>query len=47
LILPYELAAGRFSYQPGEEMQHDTSPHMLEVAGIFLAYPVYAHSHNG
>jgi hypothetical protein len=25
--------AGRYHFAPGEEMQHDTSPHTLEVAG--------------
>ena len=25
--------AGRYDFQPGEEMQHDTSPHDLELAG--------------
>src|SRR6476661_4106688 len=26
-------AAGRYHFNPGEEMQHDTSPHELELAG--------------
>lgn len=25
--------AGRYSFEPGEEMQHDTSPHVVELAG--------------
>ena len=27
------VAAGQFHFQPGEEMQHDTSPHELELGG--------------
>jgi transposase len=27
------VAAGRYEFAPGEEMQHDTSPHELELAG--------------
>jgi transposase len=27
------VAAGRYHFDPGQEMQHDTSPHMVEVAG--------------
>jgi len=27
------VAAGRYLFEPGAEMQHDTSPHMVEVAG--------------
>ena len=27
------VAAGRYEFVPGEEMQHDTSPHELELAG--------------
>jgi len=27
------VAAGRYTFEPGAEMQHDTSPHMVEVAG--------------
>jgi len=27
------VAAGRYVFEPGAEMQHDTSPHMVEVAG--------------
>src|ERR1041385_7355949 len=26
-------AVGHYSFEPGEEMQHDTSPHELELAG--------------
>ena len=26
-------AAGRYEFQPGEELQHDTSPHVLELGG--------------
>ena len=27
------VAAGQYDFAPGEEMQHDTSPHELELAG--------------
>ena len=27
------VAAGRYDFEPGEEMQHDTSPHEVELAG--------------
>ena len=27
------LPAGQYHFEPGEEMQHDTSPHELELAG--------------
>ena len=27
------VAAGQYHFAPGEEMQHDTSPHELELAG--------------
>jgi hypothetical protein len=27
------VAAGRYHFEPGEEMQHDTSPHAVEVGG--------------
>ena len=27
------VPSGRYEFQPGEEMQHDTSPHMVEVGG--------------
>jgi Mu transposase-like protein len=27
------VAAGRYDFAPGEEMQHDTSPHQVELAG--------------
>jgi len=26
-------AVGAYQFEPGEEMQHDTSPHQLELAG--------------
>lgn len=26
--------AGRYHFEPGEEMQHDTSPHTAEIAGV-------------
>lgn len=26
--------AGRYTFQPGEEMQHDTSPHQAKIAGV-------------
>ena len=28
-----KVAAGRYDFQPGEEMQHDTSPHEAEIGG--------------
>jgi hypothetical protein len=28
-----KVAAGRYAFLPGEELQHDTSPHEVEVAG--------------
>ena len=28
-----KVAAGRYGFQPGEEMQHDTSPHEAEIDG--------------
>lgn len=28
--------AGRYSFEPGEEMQHDTSPHRVKIAGKVL-----------
>jgi len=31
-VTPKERA-GRYPFEPGEEMQHDTSPHTVEVAG--------------
>jgi len=27
------IAAGQYHFEPGAEMQHDTSPHQVEVAG--------------
>jgi len=27
------VAAGQYHFEPGEEMQHDTSPHEVELAG--------------
>jgi transposase len=27
------LPAGHYDFEPGEELQHDTSPHVVEVAG--------------
>jgi transposase len=30
---PLPVAAGRYEFQPGEEMQHDTSPHEVQLAG--------------
>ena len=27
------VPSGRYEFQPGEEMQHDTSPHIIEVGG--------------
>ena len=30
---PPAVAVGRYEFLPGEEMQHDTSPHELELAG--------------
>jgi transposase len=32
-----KLAAGRYDFAPGREMQHDTSPHRVEVGGHLLA----------
>ena len=28
-----KVAAGRYEFEPGEELQHDTSPHQAEIAG--------------
>ena len=28
-----KVATGRYGFQPGEEMQHDTSPHEAEIDG--------------
>jgi len=30
---PPVVAAGRYQFEPGEEMQHDTSPHEVQVGG--------------
>jgi transposase len=30
---PPPVAAGHYDFNPGEELQHDTSPHQVEVAG--------------
>jgi len=30
---PPEPPAGHYDFKPGEEMQHDTSPHLIEVGG--------------
>lgn len=27
--------AGRYHFMPGEEMQHDTSPHLVTVGGLY------------
>src|SRR5947209_12390198 len=28
-----KVAVGQYEFQPGEELQHDTSPHQVEIAG--------------
>lgn len=28
-----KVAAGRYEFMPGEEMQHDTSPHNIRIGG--------------
>src|SRR5579863_6216265 len=33
LIEPPQQPAGRYEFPPGEEVQHDTSPHEVELAG--------------
>ena len=33
LIQPPPVPVGRYSFDPAEECQHDTSPHVVEVAG--------------
>jgi hypothetical protein len=33
---PAPQRVGRYDFAPGEEMQHDTSPHRLEVGGVRL-----------
>jgi transposase len=42
-------AAGRYSFEPGQEMQHDTSPHQAEIGGkvrkIQTASAVLCYSH--
>ena len=46
---PPPLAAGRYEFQPGEEVQHDTSPHEVELDGkrrkVQTASAVLAYSH--
>lgn len=41
--------AGRYCFEPGQEMQHDTSPHVSEIAGkrrkVQTASAVLAYSH--
>lgn len=48
---PLPQRAGRYEFEPGQEMQHDTSPHRLEVggravlgqcAGLVLGFSHYA-----
>lgn len=29
-----KLPAGRYHFEPGQEMQHDTSPHRVEIGGV-------------
>lgn len=45
---PAKLPAGRYHFEPGEEMQHDTSPHEAMVAGkrqpVQTASAVLCHS---
>jgi len=31
--VPVKEPAGRYHFEPGEEMQHDTSPHTVTIAG--------------
>ena len=31
------LPSGRYHFEPGEEMQHDTSPHRVTIAGVLRA----------
>ncbi len=47
LRIPAQKRAGRYHFEPGAEMQHDTSPHKLKIgdrsltaqcAGLSLAY---------
>jgi transposase len=46
---PPVVAAGRYEFLPGEELQHDTSPHELELGGkrrkVQTASAVLAYSH--
>jgi transposase len=46
---PPPVAAGRYEFSPGEEMQHDTSPHEVELDGkrrqVQTASAVLAYSH--
>ena len=46
---PPVVAAGRYSFQPGEELQHDTSPHPVQLGGkrrpVQTASAVLAYSH--
>jgi hypothetical protein len=30
---PPKIASGQYHFEPGEELQHDTSPHETEIAG--------------
>src|SRR6516164_8117670 len=43
------VAAGRYQFQPGEEVQHDTSPHEVHLGGkrrkVQTASAVLAYSH--
>ncbi len=46
---PPAVAAGRYTFQPGEEVQHDTSPHEVVLGGkkrkVQTASAVLAYSH--
>jgi len=46
---PPRVAAGRYEFQPGEEMQHDTSPHEVQLGDqrrkVQTASAVLAYSH--
>jgi hypothetical protein len=46
---PTKEAAGRYEFSPGEELQHDTSPHVVQVAGksrkVQTASAVLGYSH--
>ena len=37
LVAPRKVPAGRYDTGPGEEMQHDTSPHKPRIAGVKVA----------